>query len=185
MAEFGSLHQGPSPRIRGESPQSCTSSGSTGTIPANTGRMNHFHQPKQRTWDHPREYGENSIAHCFIHDSAGPSPRIRGEFTGFIGVPTSSWTIPANTGRIATGITGLGQVGDHPREYGENYSYVPWWEGRVGPSPRIRGEYERLLIQVYKHGTIPANTGRMSLISTFTVEFGGPSPRIRGELFRN
>ena len=92
---------------------------------------------------------------------------------------------------------------DHPREYGENYSYVPWWEGRVGSSPRIRGECACELCYRPPCGIIPANTGRMTW--PYTVwpppwdhprEYGenipalhlstlhpGSSPRIRGEFF--
>ena len=71
---------GPSPRIRGEFKVEIDNELWAGTIPANTGRMRHRKTTGQQQPDHPREYGENSIAFNSTPLRWGPSPRIRGEF---------------------------------------------------------------------------------------------------------
>ena len=111
---------GPSPRIRGESITCFMELRSSGTIPANTGRIGRIFGGVFIQRDHPREYGENTD--CSLH------------------TPALHWTIPANTGRMIqskvfppqqTGpsprIRGeclrrglFGGARDHPREYGEN-----------------------------------------------------------------
>ena len=112
---------------------------------------------------------------------AGPSPRIRGESTG--------WQVQP---RPCT---------DHPREYGENNQICLVYRARLGPSPRIRGESVSGTGITQILGTIPANTGRIKVNPTLIKltwdhprEYGenfnsrensclvfGPSPRIRGE----
>ena len=52
----------------------------------------------------------------------------------------SEGTIPANTGRIPRQLGRVCPDGDHPREYGENWSYKNLLQMDAGPSPRIRGE---------------------------------------------
>ena len=110
-------------------------------------------------------------------------------------------TIPANTGRITTLLPTPTTPWDHPREYGENFRGSREELHQLGPSPRIRGEFNKRF-NLFKWGrTIPANTGRIRtriyqpercrdhpreygenagmLIVTFSPL--GPSPRIRGE----
>ena len=53
---------GPSPRIRGEYPSQSGAVPVTGTIPANTGRINWVAETQRFMTDHPREYGENARA---------------------------------------------------------------------------------------------------------------------------
>ena len=93
---------------------------------------------------------------------------------------------------------------DHPREYGENKRPSRINPAREGPSPRIRGEYAVVVQSPVRVGTIPANTGRITLPRLLRAlrwdhprEYGenvrqlisllnqlGPSPRIRGEYGR-
>ena len=132
--------RGPSPRIRGESPQAHIHDVALGTIPANTGRMLAGVDKVVEERDHPREYGEN-IRQCPSSEcTRGPSPRIRGESQISKREVTFKGTIPANTGRIEEKFVSAYAAEDHPREYGENR----WGMGLSlwisGPSPRIRGE---------------------------------------------
>ena len=172
---------GPSPRIRGELWVDSLIRSMTGTIPANTGRM-------------------PGTSLCQIRPP-GPSPRIRGEYHVGLVCPRSGRTIPANTGRMKTCPLRLSQLGDHPREYGENRLSRGGIVSGLGPSPRIRGEFLCVGRGADGVGTIPANTGRMNTGSWLSMmerdhprEYGencicgsawmtwcGPSPRIRGE----
>ena len=72
-------------------------------------------------------------------------------------------TIPANTGKIA-GTSRVGSTArDHPREYGENRPRLPAHRGNQGPSPRIRGKCYGDSPGSGEWGTIPANTGKMTM----------------------
>ena len=73
------IRVGSSPRIRGECTTMWTMKRNPGIIPANTGRITLRYHLARRTWDHPREYGENAstmYTTCYV---SGSSPRIRGE----------------------------------------------------------------------------------------------------------
>ena len=152
---------GPSPRIRGESRAEADTEGGFGTIPANTGRITGPTASQTQPWDHPREYGENADQEWNDEFSAGPSPRIRGEFVQAQLQVIDRGTIPANTGRIASVPTHDTLCGDHPREYGENRNSWTTRPPQLGPSPRIRGELAYLFTVAAYRRTIPANTGRI------------------------
>ena len=193
--------RGSSPRIRGELSIELTENLFEGIIPANTGRMTSVISHLWMGWDHPREYGENYAANPIRVDYSGSSPRIRGEYGPAARKLITLGIIPANTGRIRI-LQRLTPFGwDHPREYGENphlhFEVYPW----VGSSPRIRGESAISSFAAQMKGIIPANTGRMIILSARNLsrgdhprEYGenigegcgspsdsGSSPRIRGE----
>ena len=153
--------EGPSPRIRGEFALILSSCCIAGTIPANTGRIHTYTLRCTRGWDHPREYGENTCGSGAHKHSGGPSPRIRGEFSGRSNDHSGAWTIPANTGRMWCRRPAVLVMSDHPREYGENLARVREDNAAAGPSPRIRGESFRVVVWGPRRGTIPANTGRI------------------------
>ena len=71
--------------------------------------------------------------------------------------------IPANTGRIEGWKALAADMGDHPREYGENAMERWGMPLPAGSSPRIRGEFDvaEHLCQLVR--IIPANTGRIGL----------------------
>ena len=93
------------------------------------------------------------------------------------------------------------EMGDHPREYGENSEAGTAMRSALGSSPRIRGESSRDGTGPAAAGIIPANTGRMHLPTRRSHSHGdhpreygentispksnaqrrGSSPRIRGE----
>ena len=92
-------------------------------------------------------------------------------------------------------------VGDHPREYGENYDPDDPTVTQLGSSPRIRGKWGSRKPQAEAMGIIPANTGKIAFHQRIIVlcgdhprEYGenrsvavdvlrtlGSSPRIRGK----
>ena len=89
--------------------------------------------------------------------------------------------IPANTVRIE-GLKALAaDMGDHPREYGENLMLLNTSASLSGSSPRIRGESVCHLLHGESHGIIPANTGRIDWDFVIVPQSVGSSPRIRGE----
>ena len=132
-----------------------------GTIPANTGKMQWMHPFALCDGDHPREYGENDDAGIGGLTALGPSPRIRGKCEVHQVPRQLVGTIPANTGKISFSAAADTPPRDHPREYGENIASEPAEMGKVGPSPRIRGESCVDCVPALPPGTIPANTGRM------------------------
>ena len=111
---------GSSPRIRGESKVGTFSGAAGGIIPANTGRMSSISCSPQTCRDHPREYGENSLASHRRVRSMGSSPRIRGEYFRRGDHAPPLGIIPANTGRMLIAAGWKIPTQDHPREYGEN-----------------------------------------------------------------
>ena len=130
--------------------------------------------------DHPREYGENVEPDTLAVDASGSSPRIRGECElgdlrpGFTGI------IPANTGRITDEHSASFVEEDHPREYGENDSFIHAGYVPYGSSPRIRGEFELWGFVVSHYGIIPANTGRIVSVLVMVEDYGD-HPREYGE----
>ena len=111
--------------------------------------------------DHPREYGENQ-GHRRSHITVtGSSPRIRGECKPLHRLHNELGIIPANTGRITTGVKRYLGMRDHPREYGENKQNPDLLENVDGSSLRIRGECDGAEHTPWSDGIIPANTGRI------------------------
>ena len=111
---------GSSPRIRGEFCVPPCQSHEQRIIPANTGRIRLGGCAQPRSWDHPREYGENLMKPKIGMRTLGSSPRIRGEFVSEFDEGGDCGIIPANTGRILNLMKMLKVSRDHPREYGEN-----------------------------------------------------------------
>ena len=200
---------GPSPRIRGKFSLEHSIKDQSGTIPANTGKIRCRCLIQQHRGDHPREYGENDTVGALCDAWVGPSPRIRGKSTLAITTSVAGRTIPANTGKIELEENPHADLGDHPREYGENHSPCRRCAPCAGPSPRIRGKSIKGVKNAVDRGTIPANTGKIPCtlyspassrdhpreygenLKRFASKraAGGPSPRIRGkfldEMFEN
>ena len=114
---------GSSPRIRGKSPGAWESRAGCRIIPANTGKMTCGRPPPRLRRDHPREYGENAGTVDGCGCGIGSSPRIRGKFVVDAGMGKGGGIIPANTGKIFCVQDRLPRLWDHPREYGENFTY--------------------------------------------------------------
>ena len=132
--------KGSSPRIRGEYRFPGGEPEPAGIIPANTGRIEKGCPLGPDLQDHPREYGENPEGLALPILESGSSPRIRGESGQRELLECARGIIPANTGRMSCSKKVSPVVRDHPREYGENSARVGCCGGRVGSSPRIRGE---------------------------------------------
>ena len=139
-ARAGLSTTGSSPRIRGEYDIMIFPHEHVRIIPANTGRILVAPSATPLTWDHPREYGENSLTSNFDGGRPGSSPRIRGEYAGILYHGSFHRIIPANTGRMVWACCRSSLARDHPREYGENRSASSMNARSRGSSPRIRGE---------------------------------------------
>ena len=113
---------GSSPRIRGELETAYRFVYGVGIIPANTGRIVCTSDSCRFAWDHPREYGENTVPAGTYSEVTGSSPRIRGELALCGGAVGAGGIIPANTGRMRRTTRPRLRRRDHPREYGENPS---------------------------------------------------------------
>ena len=150
---------GSSPRIRGELCRRESAPQPVGIIPANTGRISTSMVSTPLSRDHPREYGENSVASTADLVMVGSSPRIRGEYVVPHGGHPHLGIIPANTGRMPPSSL---------------KSLV------VGSSPRIRGEFHILKAHIGNDGIIPANTGRIRMWTRPPTP-SGDHPREYGE----
>ena len=194
---------GSSPRIRGKYEKEAKAADAVGIIPANTGKMASRVGHVKPPWDHPREYGENSMAAKNSLSLTGSSPRIRGKCQHRARFAPRGGIIPANTGKIPEESFRLIRVWDHPREYGENMLAPVKVGNRHGSSPRIRGKSALVSLYGLVDGIIPANTGKIRIRSGPAAdprdhprEYGenqivrriatmkaGSSPRIRGKLW--
>ena len=92
------LIQGSSPRIRGKPQNVVTEHGTSGLIPAHTGKTSsrRLHQPDHRA--HPRAYGERLPIADVVVTHEGSSPRIRGTPCGASDLRPLVGLIPAHTG---------------------------------------------------------------------------------------
>ena len=152
---------GSSPRIRGKCrglPVRCVV---VRIIPANTGKIRTTDGTYRDHWDHPREYGENQLGRRALWLSTGSSPRIRGKSTVAQLSVKRPGIIPANTGKMRGLCWSRWGVWDHPREYGENTKKAVPLASDPGSSPRIRGKYHKVMVQMVNAGIIPANTGKI------------------------
>ena len=151
-----------------------------GSSPRIRGEWSLRHIPDPHFPDHPREYGENLAVASSLPSLTGSSPRIRGECSRQVRWLARLGIIPANTGRIDPYRGGGRGAGDHPREYGENFSDPKTPVNVSGSSPRIRGECQRRDHPRLQQGIIPANTGRMTKCSLGHAEWRD-HPREYGE----
>ena len=160
VTNAGAASGGSSPRIRGELRMIAADNEWTGIIPANTGRMR-----------------LSSLASWMIQ---GSSPRIRGECKQVAACPAARRIIPANTGRIRKRARSARVRRDHPREYGENDTWLTFEQTTRGSSPRIRGESAAALNDTKIAGIIPANTGRIYIVVRRLIQ-AWDHPREYGE----
>ncbi len=155
---------GPSPRVRGEPPETATAARPETGHPRACGENSFFLIDRcaaRRAI--PARAGRTSPTFSIRRSISGPSPRVRGERTGGSLNPAQSRAIPARAGRTETPAETLA--------------------ARPGPSPRVRGERWPLGSPSRRgRRAIPARAGRTLPAETFVIVMVGPSPRVRGEL---
>ncbi len=194
--------RGPSPRVRGNRPDSRLGCGAPGSIPASAGKPSLVEQVTRRIAVHPRECGETDHLVTLARAVAGPSPRVRGNPMCRSRSRRAARSIPASAGKPAS-ITGSNNDGRvHPRECGETYRPRTAHRWNRGPSPRVRENRRTQDPGAARARSIPASAGKPSCprcggsgrrvhpreCGETLAALGpyphakGPSPRVRGNL---
>ena len=193
---------GPSPRERGN--RSSPHDPATGrrSIPARAGQPRGRHRFPSSTGVHPRASGATVKPARAIGRRAGPSPRERGNRGADGPVGAGAGSIPARAGQPGHRRRQRAGSRVHPRASGATALAVLLWRRLGGPSPRERGNPDRLAHRPVLAGSIPARAGqprsptsrpsrpgvhpRASGATGEDIVHGlalkGPSPRERGNL---
>lgn len=165
--------KGPSPRTRGAADHGVVRVPLAGNSLARAGSSRVARAGFRRSWDHPREHGEQgSRLHpttCRAHPRAcgkqyaiapqrrielGPSPRTRGTVVRPLG-----GIIPAHVGNSRWGRGHRRSRRDHPRACGEQHPGRDRERPAGGTIPRARGAAPRAGRFPVGRGTIPGRAG--------------------------
>ena len=130
---------GPSPRVRGNPRRRCACGARYGSIPACAGKPRACCTARTARRVHPRVCGETTQHVHPPSQSAGPSPRVRGNPAHHCRGSPRRGSIPACAGKPARPAATRSCPGVHPRVCGETSSRVRVAAAFWGPSPRVRG----------------------------------------------
>ncbi len=195
---------GPSPRVRGNLDEASDVKGKPGTIPAGAGEPNRHASACDTGGDHPRGCGGTAIASSGLLPQSGPSPRVRGNRAVRAARAARAGTIPAGAGEPRLRCRCRRCPGDHPRGCGGTCEGEARRATPRGPSPRVRGNHARGLVDRHLQRTIPAGAGEPGSGRVEHIQSGdhprgcggtasliedkgrpwGPSPRVRGNRWR-
>ena len=92
------IPMGLSPRVRGNRSQLGAIRRRDRSIPARAGEPCRWTGPPPGRWVYPRACGGTGGRGRIISSVLGLSPRVRGNRTHFMNVPTPEWSIPARAG---------------------------------------------------------------------------------------
>ncbi len=186
----GNRMHGPCDRLRLRSIPACTGKPAAGRQYAGDGQV------------YPRVYGETSHCRETKTASEGLSPRVRGNLPDFEPNVDDWRSIPACTGKPATGLVCDDATEVYPRVYGETPHFPRRQYRGQGLSPRVRGNPSRMNLLAIFWGSIPACTGKpvcrpcapfpekvyprvygeTERGRRHEIPDGGLSPRVRGNL---
>ena len=111
---------GSSPRVRGKRSQRQGHASPRRLIPACAGKTRCVPCRWVWMWAHPRVCGENKIAHDFMREMGGSSPRVRGKHNIRATVAALRRLIPACAGKTIPFARTCAKSWAHPRVCGEN-----------------------------------------------------------------
>ena len=194
------IAEGPSPRVRGNRLGLGARVVECGTIPAGAGEPVDLEHTRLAIGDHPRGCGGTAPSLPPSLIGPGPSPRVRGNRLEAFSREGLIGTIPAGAGEPPAHWSRRPSHRDHPRGCGGTFRRDRPTAGRMGPSPRVRGNLFDPIGTNGQAGTIPAGAGeprRTSPISRSSRDHPrgcggtdapkakkgpkqGPSPRVRG-----
>ena len=152
--------RGRSPRVRGNRSHGGSPAGFARSIPACAGKPHRLRAPCRSVGVDPRVCGETKSSQVGVTESAGRSPRVRGNPSSCRGIFPSSRSIPACAGKpqAETGYPRDRAV--DPRVCGETFDYVKDPERAKGRSPRVRGNQLGLGQHQLGLRSIPACAGK-------------------------
>ncbi len=194
------LWGGLSPRVRGNRIGLVGTSCSNGSIPACTGKPRQPPPHPRHPEVYPRVYGETHHRIPNTHHTIGLSPRVRGNRTPRLAMPTPLRSIPACTGKPKPASAPANPSPVYPRVYGETSPTTTSPCPSGGLSPRVRGNPLPSHHPNQAPRSIPACTGKpkpasapanpspvyprvygeTSPTTTSPCPSGGLSPRVRG-----
>ncbi len=136
-----------------------------GSIPALTGKPAAHLGGVGSLEVYPRAYGETSVASFAEWESAGLSPRLRGNRRGSRVRSYLLRSIPALTGKPEPLVTTRRPRRVYPRAYGETPLASASTLVLSGRSPRLRGNLAEWVVNAFGTRSIPALTGKPSAAS--------------------
>ena len=171
---------GPSPRGRGNRPQTPWRRSLAWSIPAWAGKPSRRQCRPHWSWVHPRVGGETPIDGDTATETYGPSPRGRGNRERTGRSAGTRWSIPAWAGKPCCSCCCLAVKAVHPRVGGETVCDGVTRLCHCGPSPRGRGNRAPLGSDIATRGSIPAWAGKPPP-SRSTAGSRRVHPRVGGE----
>ena len=153
------LHEGLSPRTRGNRKASTWKPLAAGSIPANAGEPSRSSLRAARPGVYPRERGGTASPRRPLCAETGLSPRTRGNRRHGDGGSALEGSIPANAGEPNRARSRIADGTVYPRERGGTLWDAAIAAGMKGLSPRTRGNPERQGAADRGEGSIPANAG--------------------------
>ena len=177
------LQQGLSPRSRGSLVIQAGKRPDLGSIPALTGKPAGRRGRKSTPGVYPRAHGEAEHGLSVRLGSEGLSPRSRGSLDLGYGRAQVLGSIPALTGKPETRFARACSPGVYPRAHGEALGQPGVALADAGLSPRSRGSRPRLRPPQQLRRSIPALTGKPTVVVNPEVT-SGVYPRAHGEAGR-
>ena len=155
------LSVGSSPRVRGTSIATASSSERIWFIPACAGNIFPCRRDRRDNTVHPRVCGEHSLAMLARRALIGSSPRVRGTFCCPSLRPLSQRFIPACAGNMDRTKRRCEYRPVHPRVCGEHMLLGLPIANTGGSSPRVRGTLSSRFIIPLPPRFIPACAGNI------------------------
>ena len=173
-----------------------------GSIPACAGKPSHPHFRARPDWVYPRVCGGTQCGAVFVKVMPGLSPRVRGNLAEGADTLPKQGSIPACAGEPDIEGAGKTFVRVYPRVCGGTYARICGPDGRLGLSPRVRGNRGGRHCDPGGRGSIPACAGEPGELRSGHHQFWvyprvcggtvyerfdrqdavGLSPRVRGNL---
>ncbi len=171
---------GLSPRVRGNPSLRRRRGVAVRSIPACTGKPHRCPYARCMRLVYPRVYGETGGTGVIRMGDSGLSPRVRGNLERAVAVRILFGSIPACTGKPATGTSPCRRRRVYPRVYGETVGLPMLLDSGGGLSPRVRGNPSSVTESPFGQRSIPACTGKPAIHiddSSLRVVY----PRVYGE----
>ena len=128
--------------------------------PAGAGKTRTLRPSHQKSEDHPRRCGENSLYLTLMLSELGSPPQVRGKLPMTAHKISTTRITPAGAGKTAMRLSLRVTSEDHPRRCGENGGRaLP--HGRDGGSPpQVRGKRTTVAETTTTEGITPAGAGK-------------------------
>ena len=134
---------GLSPRVRGNREYDGDAAVGAGSIPASAGKPQWYAHLSLLVGVYPRECGETAARRSRVSNTAGLSPRVRGNRSTNNGWINRCGSIPASAGKPPMFSCRLKEMRVYPRECGETTIPMRRSTGNGGLSPRVRGNHQQ------------------------------------------